>query len=184
MNGGGGALGRAGLYALSALFALTAFAAGAALLLPAPSDHGAEDVQAASTEEPPESDARDAAGSGDDSGALDGHIHQWKVSETVRHVPEESHVETVEVPGRDIVENHTVCDACGAHIDTEDAMAAHFQENPSHAKAGYTEGVPTVVGREAGGSDRVVVVDEAAHDEFVTTKTCTLCGATEQETGL
>ena len=184
MIGDGRALRRAGFYALSAIFALTAFAAGAALLLPAPSDQAAEDVQAASGEPPQESDAGDAAGSGDGEGGQDGHVHQWKVSETVRHVPEKSHVETVEVPGRDIVEEHTVCDACGAYIDTEDAMAAHFQENPSHAKAGYTEGVPTVVGREAGGADRVLVVDEAAHDEVVATRTCTLCGATDQETGL
>lgn len=184
MIGDGRSLRRAGLYALSAIFALTAFAAGAALLLPAPSDQAAEDVQAASGEPPQESDAGDAAGSGDGVGGQDGHVHQWKVSETVRHVPEKSHVETVEVPGRDIVEEHTVCDACGAYIDTEDAMAAHFQENPSHAKAGYTEGVPTVVGREAGGADRVLVVDEAAHDEVVVTRTCTLCGATDQETGL
>ena len=75
MNGGGRALGRAGLYALSALFALTAFTAGAALLLPGPSDQGAGDVQATSDEPPQESDVREAAESGDGEGAQDGHVH-------------------------------------------------------------------------------------------------------------
>ena len=185
MIGGGRAFGRAALYALSALSAVVAVAAAAALLLPGLPDQGGGQEQSATAgqqEGQPEQQA-DVAGSNQaGQGGQEGHVHQWKVSETVVHVPEKSHVEKVAAPGRDIIEYHTVCDACGAYIDGEDAMAKHFQAFPSHAKSGYTTGEPVIVGQEAGSAEEIVVVDEAAHDEVVATKTCTVCGAVEQET--
>lgn len=177
------------LYCFSATFAMIALAAGIALFGPhqqgtQAQNAGSDAEQAAASSEP-----ASAAGSApkealeaDDVGAGKEHAHQWKESESIRHVAEKSHVETVTVPGDDITETHTVCDECGAYLDTEKALEQHYRNNPSHAAKGYTIGVPVVVGQAPGTTEKRTVVDVPAHDEVVVTKTCVVCGAVEQET--
>ena len=108
-----------------------------------------------------------------------GHVHEWEEKEEVKHVAEVSHTETVTTPGEDIVEYHTVCNACGTICDGENALSAHYQVVPEHIKAGYTVNVPFVVGQSAGSSTQVKVVDTPAHDEIIRKKVCKTCGQTE-----
>ena len=121
-----------------------------------------------------------SGGSQGNEAAASEHVHSWATSETMRRIPERSHTETVTVPGEDIIEYHTECDACGAVCDGVDALAEHFQAYPDHAKSGYTTNCPVVTGRTADATETVIVVDEAAHDEVVTTRRCSTCGAEEQ----
>ena len=142
----------------------------------------ASSSSSASSAKGAESAAQPSSGGSQGNGAAASseHVHSWTTSETVRHVPERSHTETVTVPGEDIVEYHTTCDACGAVCDGVDALAEHFQSYPDHAKSGYTTNCPVVTGRTADAAETVTVVDEAAHDEVVTTRKCSTCGAEEQ----
>lgn len=197
-----GQLARYALYGLSAIAAVAAVFVALALLSSATSPATPQpSAQTAQVQAPASSEAADGpygsaggasdaqAGSGASSIARSGddaqqggaeHVHTWETAETVRHVPEESHVETVEVEGADIVEYHTECDACGEICDGEDALAAHYQLHPTHAHAGYTTGVPVVVGKGASSTEQRTVVDREAHDEIVVTRKCSSCGAVEE----
>lgn len=124
----------------------------------------------------------EADGAGDGAASAEGaHVHTWSVRETVRHEAAKEHVETVTEPGQDVVETHTVCDACGAYLDDEAALEAHYRSNPSHASAGYTRGVPVVTGQTPGTTRQVTVVDSPERDVVVKVKTCTVCGQVEEE---
>lgn len=118
----------------------------------------------------------------DETEPAQSHVHTWSVSESTKHIEAVTHTETVTTPGEDIVEYHTECDACGTICDGTDALAAHYQKYPTHAKAGYTTGVPVVVGQTEPTSRTETITDVPAHDELVRTKTCTVCGQIEQET--
>ena len=122
------------------------------------------------------SDAQQASSS---SGSA--HTHMWRTEEKTVDVPAVTHTETVTTPGEDIVEYHTVCDDCGAHLDSQAALESHYRNYPSHAKNGYTTGGPVVTGRKPGKTETKTVVDSPATTKTVTVRTCTICGAVEEE---
>lgn len=122
------------------------------------------------------SDAQQASSS---SGSA--HTHMWRTEEKTVDVPAVTHSETVTTPGEDIVEYHTVCDDCGAYLDSQAALESHYRNYPSHAKNGYTIGVPVVTGQKPGKTETKTVVDSPATTKTVTVKTCTICGAVEEE---
>lgn len=108
-----------------------------------------------------------------------GHTHVWKTETYTEEIPAVTHSEKVTNSGEDIVEYHTECNACGAILDTEDALAFHFQQYGSHAKQGYTTNVPVVVGQTEGTSETVTVVDQDAYTKTITKRVCTICGQEE-----
>ena len=122
------------------------------------------------------SDAQQASSS---SGSA--HTHMWRTEEKTVDVPAVTHTETVTTPGEDIVEYHTQCDDCGAYLDTQAALESHYRNYPSHAAHGYTTGVPVVTGQKPGKTETKTVVDSPATTKTVTVKTCTICGAVEEE---
>ena len=122
------------------------------------------------------SDAQQASSS---SGSA--HTHMWRTEEKTVDVPAVTHTETVTTPGEDIVEYHTVCDACGAYLDSQAALESHYRNYPSHAKNGYTIGVPVVTGQKPGKTETKTVVDSPATTKTMTVRTCTICGAVEEE---
>lgn len=105
----------------------------------------------------------------------------WRTEEKTVDVPAVTHTETVTTPGEDIVEYHTVCDDCGAYLDSRAALESHYRNYPSHAKNGYTTGVPVVTGQKPGKTETKTVVDSPATTKTVTVRTCTICGAVEEE---
>ena len=109
------------------------------------------------------------------------HTHMWRTEEKTVDVPAVTHTETVTTPGEDIVEYHTVCDDCGAYLDSQAALESHYRNYPSHAKNGYTIGVPVVTGQKPGKTETKTVVDSPATTKTVTVRTCTICGAVEEE---
>ena len=109
------------------------------------------------------------------------HTHMWRTEEKTVDVPAVTHTETVTTPGEDIVEYHTQCDDCGAYLDSEAALESHYRNYPSHARNGYTIGVPVVTGQKPGKTETKTVVDSPATTKTVTVKTCTVCGAVEEE---
>lgn len=109
------------------------------------------------------------------------HTHMWRTEEKTVDVPAVTHTETVTTPGEDIVEYHTQCDDCGAYLDTQAALESHYRNYPSHAKNGYTIGVPVVTGQKPVKTETKTVVDSPATTKTVTVKTCTICGAVEEE---
>ena len=115
-----------------------------------------------------------------DSSSGSAHTHMWRTEEKTVDVPAVTHTETVTTPGEDIVEYHTVCDDCGAYLDSEAALESHYRNYPSHAKNGYTIGVPVVTGQKPGKTETKTVVDSPATTKTVTVKTCTVCGAVEE----
>ena len=123
------------------------------------------------------SDAQQQASSSSGSA----HTHMWRTEEKTVDVPAVTHTETVTTPGEDIVEYHTVCDDCGAYLDSQAALESHYRNYPSHAKNGYTIGVPVVTGQKPGKTETKTVVDSPAITKTVTVKTCTVCGAVEEE---
>lgn len=123
------------------------------------------------------SDAQQQAASSSDSA----HTHMWRTEEKTVDVPAVTHTETVTTPGEDIVEYHTQCDDCGAYLDSQAALESHYRNYPSHAKNGYTIGVPVVTGQKPGKTETKTVVDSPATTKTVTVKTCTVCGAVEEE---
>lgn len=123
------------------------------------------------------SDAQQQASSSSGSA----HTHMWRTEEKTVDVPAVTHTETVTTPGEDIVEYHTVCDDCGAYLDSQAALESHYRNYPSHAKNGYTIGVPVVTGQKPGKTETKTVVDSPATTKTVTVKTCTVCGAVEEE---
>lgn len=123
------------------------------------------------------SDAQQQAASSSGSA----HTHMWRTEEKTVDVPAVTHTETVTTPGEDIVEYHTVCDDCGAYLDSEAALESHYRNYPSHARNGYTIGVPVVTGQKPGKTETKTVVDSPATTKTVTVKTCTVCGAVEEE---
>ena len=123
--------------------------------------------------------ASDAQQASPSSGAA--HTHMWRTEEKTVDVPAVTHTETVTTPGEDIVEYHTVCDDCGAYLDSEAALESHYRNYPSHARNGYTIGVPVVTGQKPGKTETKTVVDSPATTKTVTVKTCTVCGAVEEE---
>lgn len=123
--------------------------------------------------------ASDAQQASPSSGAA--HTHMWRTEEKTVDVPAVTHTETVTTPGEDIVEHHTVCDDCGAYLDSEAALESHYRNYPSHARNGYTIGVPVVTGQKPGKTETKTVVDSPATTKTVTVKTCTVCGAVEEE---
>lgn len=108
------------------------------------------------------------------------HTHMWRTEEKTVDVPAVTHTETVTEPGEDIVEYHTVCDDCGAYLDSDSALKSHYRNYPDHAKDGYTTGVPVVTGQKPGKTETVTVVDSPAATKTVTVRTCTVCGAVEE----
>ena len=186
------------LYGLSALAAVAAVFVALALLASASSPSAPEaSAPAQSAQQSPSASASAPAAAGGEEASSDRespsaaqgrepeaasqqeHAHTWETTESVRHVPETSHVETVSVEGADIIEYHTECGACGEVCDGEDALAAHYQLNPTHTKAGYITGVPVVVGKEPSTTEERTVVDSEARDEVVATRRCSVCGAEE-----
>ena len=123
------------------------------------------------------SDAQQQAGSSSDSA----HTHMWRTEEKTVDVPAVTHTETVTTPGEDIVEYHTQCDDCGAYLDSQAALESHYRNYPSHAAHGYTTGVPVVTGQKPGKTETKTVVDSPATTKTVTVRTCTICGAVEEE---
>lgn len=123
------------------------------------------------------SDAQQQAASSSGSA----HTHMWRTEEKTVDVPAVTHTETVTTPGEDIVEYHTVCDDCGAYLDSQAALESHYRNYPSHAAHGYTTGVPVVTGQKPGKTETKTVVDSPATTKTVTVKTCTVCGAVEEE---
>lgn len=109
------------------------------------------------------------------------HTHMWRTEEKTVDVPAVTHTETVTTPGEDIVEYHTVCDDCGAYLDSQAALESHYRNYPSHAAHGYTTGVPVVTGQRPGKTETKTVVDSPATTKTVTVRTCTICGAVEEE---
>ena len=109
------------------------------------------------------------------------HTHMWRTEEKTVDVPAVTHTETVTEPGEDIVEYHTVCDDCGAYLDSDSALKSHYRNYPDHAKDGYTTGVPVVTGQKPGKTETVTVVDSPATTKTVTVRTCTVCGAVEED---
>lgn len=109
------------------------------------------------------------------------HTHMWRTEEKTVDVPAVTHTETVTTPGEDILEYHTVCDDCGAYLDSRAALESHYRNYPSHAKNGYTTGVPVVTGQKPGKTETKTVVDSPATTKTVTVRTCTVCGAVEEE---
>ena len=79
----------------------------------------------------------------------------WRTEQKTVEVPAVTHQETVTTPGEDIVEYHTECDDCGAYLDSEAALESHYRNYPSHAKDGYTTGVPVVTGQKPGKTDKM-----------------------------
>ena len=122
------------------------------------------------------SDAQQASSS---SGSA--HTHMWRTEEKTVDVPAVTHTETVTTPGEDIVEYHTQCDDCGAYLDSQAALESHYRNYPSHAAHGYTTGVPVVTGQKSGKTETKTVVDSPATTKTVTVRTCTICGAVEEE---
>lgn len=125
------------------------------------------------------SDTRQQASSASGSA----HTHMWRTEEKTVDVPAVTHTETVARPGEDIVEYHTVCDDCGAYLDSDSALKAHYRNYPGHAEDGYTTGVPVVTGQKPGETETVTVVDEPAATKTVVVKTCAVCGAVEEKAG-
>ena len=123
--------------------------------------------------------ASDAQQASPSSGSA--HTHMWRAEEKTVDVPAVTHTETVTTPGEDIVEYHTVCDDCGAYLDSEAALESHYRNYPSHAKNGYTIGVPVVTGQKPGKTETKTVVDSPATTKTMTVRTCTICGAVEEE---
>ena len=123
------------------------------------------------------SDAQQQAASSSDSA----HTHMWRTEEKTVDVPAITHTETVTTPGEDIVEYHTQCDDCGAYLDSQTALESHYRNYPSHAAHGYTTGVPVVTGKKPGKTETKTVVDSPATTKTVTVRTCTICGAVEEE---
>ena len=105
----------------------------------------------------------------------------WRTEEKTVDVPAVTHTETVTTPGEDIVEYHTQCDDCGAYLDSQTALESHYRNYPSHAAHGYTTGVPVVAGQKPGKAETKTVVDSPATTKTVTVRTCTICGAVEEE---
>lgn len=139
-------------------------------------------VQGEETEESASADGDDPASEADEAeSSEDEHAHQWKVSESVRHVDEVSHVETVTVPGATTYTYMIECDACGYRCSSTEELAAHYQSYPDHAHRGYTTGVPVATGKEPDTTESRTVVDEPARDEVVRVKTCSVCGLVEEE---
>lgn len=122
--------------------------------------------------------ASDAQQASPSSGSA--HTHMWRAEEKTVDVPAVTHTETVTTPGEDIVEYHTVCDDCGAYLDSEAALESHYRNYPSHAKNGYTIGVPVVTGQKPGKTETKTVVDSPATTKTMTVRTCTICGAVEE----
>lgn len=116
-----------------------------------------------------------------DSSSGSAHTHMWRTEEKTVDVPAITHTETVTTPGEDIVEYHTVCDDCGAYLDSQAALESHYRNYPSHAAHGYTTGVPVVTGQRPGKTETKTVVDSPATTKTVTVRTCTICGAVEEE---
>lgn len=116
-----------------------------------------------------------------DSSSGSAHTHMWRTEEKTVDVPAVTHTESVTSPGEDIVEYHTQCDDCGAYLDSQAALESHYRNYPSHAKNGYTIGVPVVTGQKPGKTETKTVVDSPATTKTVTVKTCTVCGAVEEE---
>ena len=116
-----------------------------------------------------------------DSSSGSAHTHMWRTEEKTVDVPAVTHTETVTTPGEDIVEYHTVCDDCGAYLDSQAALESHYRNYPSHAKNGYTIGVPVVTGQKPGKTETKTVVDSPATTKTMTVRTCTICGAVEEE---
>ncbi len=116
-----------------------------------------------------------------DSSSGSAHTHMWRTEEKTVNVPAVTHTETVTTPGEDIVEYHTVCDDCGAYLDSQAALESHYRNYPSHAKNGYTIGVPVVTGQKPGKTETKTVVDSPATTKTMTVRTCTICGAVEEE---
>ena len=116
-----------------------------------------------------------------DSSSGSAHTHMWRTEEKTVDVPAITHTETVTTPGEDIVEYHTVCDDCGAYLDSQAALESHYRNYPSHAKNGYTIGVPVVTGQKPGKTETKTVVDSPATTKTKTVRTCTICGAVEEE---
>lgn len=123
------------------------------------------------------SDAQQQAASSSGSA----HTHMWRTEEKTVDVPAVTHTETVTTPGEDIVEYHTQCDDCGAYLDSQAALESHYRNYPSHAAHGYTTGVPVVTGQKPGKTETKTVVDSPATTKTVTVRTCTICGAVEEE---
>lgn len=123
------------------------------------------------------SDAQQQASSASGSA----HTHMWRTEEKTVDVPAVTHTETVTEPGEDIVEYHTVCDDCSAYLDSDSALKSHYRNYPNHAKDGYTTGVPVVTGQKPGKTETITVVDSPATTKTVTVRTCTVCGAVEED---
>ena len=115
-----------------------------------------------------------------DSSSGSAHTHMWRTEEKTVDVPAVTHTESVTTPGEDIVEYHTQCDDCGAYLDSQAALESHYRNYPSHAKNGYTIGVPVVTGQKPGKTETKTVVDSPATTKTVTVRTCTVCGAVEE----
>lgn len=110
------------------------------------------------------------------------HTHEWQTEVKTDYVEAKTHTEEKTITGADIYEYHTVCNECGAYLDSEEALTEHFQKNSSHAQSGYTTNYPVVVGKEPSTTETETVVDEPAHTDVTTIKTCTICGAIEEST--
>ena len=115
-----------------------------------------------------------------DSSSGSAHTHMWRTEEKTVDVPAVTHTESVTTPGEDIVEYHTQCDDCGAYLDSQAALESHYRNYPSHAKNGYTIGVPVVTGQKPGKTETKTVVDSPATTKTVMVRTCTVCGAVEE----
>ena len=115
-----------------------------------------------------------------DSSSGSAHTHMWRTEEKTVDVPAVTHTESVTTPGEDIVEYHTQCDDCGAYLDSQAALESHYRNYPSHAKNGYTIGVPVVTGQKPGKTEMKTVMDSPATTKTVTVRTCTVCGAVEE----
>lgn len=115
-----------------------------------------------------------------DSSSGSAHTHMWRTEEKTVDVPAVTHTESVTTPGEDIVEYHTQCDDCGAYLDSQAALESHYRNYPSHAKNGYTIGVPVVTGQKPGKTETKTVVDSPTTTKTVTVRTCTVCGAVEE----
>lgn len=178
---------RKALYVAIAVAVLVAAACGIYVFGFSGATGGAGDsaASAASKEETPGTSSASGQATSDtqqaSSSSGSAHTHMWRTEEKTVDVPAVTHTETVTTPGEDIVEYHTVCDDCGAYLDSQAALESHYRNYPSHAKNGYTIGVPVVTGQKPGKTETKTVVDSPATTKTVTVKTCTVCGAVEEE---